>query len=96
MTTETSTTPINGNYGAQQSYHSTENTNSAAQAASGANGGHATTTANGHDSVGSGEGTPSVSKDEVGWYFVEQYYTTLSRSPEKLHVCQRLLFHSGP
>ena len=27
-----------------------------------------------------------VAKDEVGWYFVEQYYTNLSRSPEKLHV----------
>lgn len=26
------------------------------------------------------------SKDEVGWYFVEQYYTTMSKSPEKLHV----------
>lgn len=26
------------------------------------------------------------SKDEVGWYFVEQYYTTLSKYPEKLHV----------
>lgn len=29
---------------------------------------------------------PDLSKDEVGWYFVEQYYTTLSKSPEKLHV----------
>lgn len=29
----------------------------------------------------------NLSKDEVGWYFVEQYYTTLSKSPEKLHVC---------
>lgn len=27
-----------------------------------------------------------LSKDEVGWYFVEQYYTTLSKFPEKLHV----------
>ncbi len=27
-----------------------------------------------------------LGKDEVGWYFVEQYYTTLSKSPEKLHV----------
>ena len=34
-------------------------------------------------------GSPHVeaAKDEVGWYFVEQYYTNLSRSPEKLHVC---------
>ncbi|KAL2137165.1 hypothetical protein VTI74DRAFT_7712 [Chaetomium olivicolor] len=25
-------------------------------------------------------------KDEVGWYFVEQYYTTLAKSPERLHL----------
>ena len=23
---------------------------------------------------------------QVGWYFVEQYYTTLSKAPEKVHV----------
>lgn len=28
----------------------------------------------------------SLSKDQVGWYFVEQYYTTLSKTPEKLHL----------
>ncbi|CAK7208291.1 hypothetical protein SBRCBS47491_000042 [Sporothrix bragantina] len=28
----------------------------------------------------------SLSKDEVGWYFVEQYYTTLSKSPNRLHL----------
>lgn len=33
----------------------------------------------------------NLSKDEVGWYFVEQYYTTLSKSPEKLHVCFTIL-----
>lgn len=27
-----------------------------------------------------------ISKDEVGWFFVEQFYTTMSRSPEKLHL----------
>lgn len=27
-----------------------------------------------------------IPKDEVGWYFVEQYYTTMSRNPEKLHL----------
>ncbi|KAI5309524.1 hypothetical protein KEM55_003059 [Ascosphaera atra] len=25
-------------------------------------------------------------QDQIGWYFVEQYYTTLSREPEKLHL----------
>lgn len=41
----------------------------------------------------------NLSKDEVGWYFVEQYYTTLSKSPEKLHVCilrSRLYHHTNP
>ncbi|KAM7183736.1 putative ntf2 and rrm domain containing protein [Rhypophila sp. PSN 637] len=28
----------------------------------------------------------TLPKDEVGWYFVEQYYTTLSKNPDKLHL----------
>lgn len=35
---------------------------------------------------GNSNGNTDLSKDEIGWYFVEQYYTTLSKSPEKLHV----------
>lgn len=35
------------------------------------------------------QGGNEIPKDQVGWYFVEQYYTTLSRSPEKLHVSDR-------
>ncbi|WYZ40185.1 hypothetical protein EsH8_IV_000526 [Colletotrichum jinshuiense] len=31
-------------------------------------------------------GNNNLSKDEVGWYFVEQYYTTLSKNPDKLHL----------
>ncbi|KAF3004216.1 hypothetical protein E8E13_007022 [Curvularia kusanoi] len=27
-----------------------------------------------------------IPKDEVGWYFVEQYYTTLSKSPDRLFL----------
>lgn len=35
---------------------------------------------------------PEIPKDEVGWYFVEQYYTTLSRTPEKLYVrCMKIV-----
>ncbi|KAH6624606.1 hypothetical protein B0J18DRAFT_465810 [Chaetomium sp. MPI-SDFR-AT-0129] len=35
----------------------------------------------------SAEATNSpLPKDEVGWYFVEQYYTTMSRSPDRLHL----------
>ena len=32
------------------------------------------------------DGTKPPSKDEVGWYFVESYYTTLSKNPETLYV----------
>ncbi|KAK4123379.1 hypothetical protein N657DRAFT_461327 [Parathielavia appendiculata] len=33
------------------------------------------------------DGSPAtVPKDEVAWYFVEQYYTTMSKSPERLHL----------
>ncbi|KAH8747702.1 hypothetical protein BGZ57DRAFT_777060 [Hyaloscypha finlandica] len=47
-------------------------------------------------STGSASGN-DLSKDEVGWYFVEQYYTTLSKSPEKLHLFygKRSQFVSG-
>jgi hypothetical protein len=38
------------------------------------------------DGPGGPNSTNNLSKDEVGWYFVEQFYTTLSKSPEKLHV----------
>lgn len=34
----------------------------------------------------SASGNSDISKEEVGWYFVEQYYTTLSKSPHKLYV----------
>lgn len=32
------------------------------------------------------EQSDKLTNDQVGWYFVEQYYTTLSKAPEKLHV----------
>lgn len=46
------------------------------------------------NSAGNAAGSNSdAPKDaEVGWFFVEQYYTTLSKSPEKLHVSIALLF----
>jgi hypothetical protein len=44
----------------------------------------ATSSAGSIDPQGSGDN--NLSKDEVGWYFVEQYYTTLSKTPEKLHL----------
>ncbi|KAI4794158.1 hypothetical protein E4T44_12551 [Aureobasidium sp. EXF-8845] len=68
---------------------------------------------NGYGSIESGYTAPSynsssvpaqsnnsaadIPKDEVGWYFVEQYYTTLSRSPEKIYLFynKRSQFVSG-
>ncbi|RAL60715.1 hypothetical protein DID88_009821 [Monilinia fructigena] len=63
----------NGSFNQQDQYKST--TTEQYPATSGA-----TNSSNGGASVS------NISKDEVGWYFVEQYYTTLSKSPEKLHL----------
>jgi hypothetical protein len=45
-----------------------------------------------HNASGSQSTTTSagvsktVEAQEIGWYFVEQYYTTLSKSPERIHL----------
>lgn len=85
MAADMSGQTLNGNYASQPSYESSEPVVAA--------GSHGNTMAvsNGPPApaVGSSAGAGSQnppSKDEVGWYFVEQYYTTLSRNPEKLHV----------
>ena len=97
MATDTAATPVNGNYGSQQAFGTVEShgssqtqgiaTTTNVNGATGAQGPSATA---GNPSSGANEGNSGVSKDEVGWYFVEQYYTTLSKNPEKLHVslCQ--------
>lgn len=46
------------------------------------------------NSAGNGNGAASQDAPqdaEVGWLFVESYYTTLSKTPEKLHVCMIML-----
>ena len=30
--------------------------------------------------------SPKADPQEIGWYFVEQYYTTLSKTPERIHL----------
>ncbi|CZT51321.1 related to Ras-GTPase-activating protein binding protein 2 [Rhynchosporium secalis] len=62
----------NGTFGSQEQYKSTTEQYPATSGPADATSGNAS----GND----------LSKDEVGWYFVEQYYTTLSKSPEKLHL----------
>ncbi len=64
----------NGSFAQQEQY---KNTTEQYPATSGAT-----------ESSSGGASGNDLSKDEVGWYFVEQYYTTLSKSPEKLHVCE--------
>jgi len=76
---------MNGNYAQTQSqgYDQSYNSQSNTQSNGDYNNNASSTTA---QTNGSSTNTPEIPKDEVGWYFVEQYYTTLSRSPEKLYV----------
>ncbi|KAJ5809319.1 uncharacterized protein N7503_001537 [Penicillium pulvis] len=73
--------PVNGNYPAQHAYpeafnpaHPTMNTAANFQPAQSSTPTTATPT----------EQKNEITKDEVGWFFVEQYYTTMSRNPDKL------------
>lgn len=95
MASESINKPINGNYGSQQPYSvpeqpfsSQESNGTASVSTTGAfseENGSAPNAVN-SSNTGASEGNSNVSKDEVGWYFVEQYYTTLSKHPERLHV----------
>ena len=95
MATETTTKTMNGNYGAHQPYGHTEpfqtsqsSTNSASVAAASSHNddSSAPPATAASETVSTGEGNKPPSKDEVGWYFVESYYTTLSKNPETLYV----------
>lgn len=88
---------INGNYGGHQPYPQAEpflpsqgsNVSSGPAAGDYGDEASAAPTAAPAEPAGAVDGKP-FSKDEVGWYFVESYYTTLSKNPETLHV--RLCF----
>lgn len=77
--------PLNGNYAAQHGFpesfnnhaHVTMNTAANFQPVQSST----PTTATPTD-----QQKNEISKDEVGWFFVEQYYTTMSRNPDKLHL----------
>ncbi|BDD59172.1 hypothetical protein MPDQ_001964 [Monascus purpureus] len=80
----TTQAPVNGNYPVQQTY---VDAYSHAQAAVNNNAASFQQTQSATPSnAPPSEQKNDISKDEVGWYFVEQYYTTMSRSPEKLHL----------
>ncbi|KAL9075916.1 MAG: hypothetical protein Q9161_001310 [Pseudevernia consocians] len=86
---------VNGNYGAQYP-HSKAESFVPSQGLNASNGNTpvgvsgedvATTTApTSSEPTGAGEANKAPSKDEVGWYFVESYYTTLSKNPETLYL----------
>lgn len=73
--------PVNGGYN-QQSFEANNYSASSANSATG----YGSTQHQESGQAGSGASTSEIPKDEVGWYFVEQYYTTLSKSPDKLYV----------
>lgn len=95
MASELVNKPLNGNYGSHQPYGLPEQplpsqgpiatTGSSVPGSFSEESGSLPNAAN-SSATGASEGSGSVPKDEVGWYFVEQYYTTLSKHPEKLHV----------
>lgn len=97
MATEVSSMPVNGTYGSHHSYgvdqqpQQNHNIYPAGQQSFTQAPPASTTPATTASSV-----TSEIPKDEVGWYFVEQYYTTLSRQPEKLYVSVALLRSSDP
>ena len=91
MATENTTANVNGMYGGHPNYSMPEQ--SQLSSSSQASEHPEAPSAYGNGNAGSEPAATAkpakkldVSKDEVGWYFVEQYYTTLSKHPEKLHV----------
>ena len=81
MATEVGAAPVNGTYAPQQTtYGAVEGFNHQPSNS---------TSTTGYGSAPASSSTPQqgeISKEEVAWYFVEQYYTTMSRSPDKLYV----------
>ncbi|EEH42893.2 uncharacterized protein PADG_07714 [Paracoccidioides brasiliensis Pb18] len=92
MASEVTTNPalVNGNYHAQHQAnpYAADDYNPTHAAANGVS----SNTYHNQSSTSSASAPPApepkndIPKDEVGWFFVEQYYTTLSRNPEKLHL----------
>tara|TARA_R110002003_G_scaffold645_6_gene20973 strand:- start:16172 stop:16519 length:348 start_codon:yes stop_codon:yes gene_type:complete len=75
MATTESSGPVNGNY-APQAYENSYSTGAS----------NFTPSQQPTASQPAQQAAAEVPKDEVGWYFVEQYYTTLSKSPDRLYV----------
>lgn len=91
---------INGNHGAQYPYGQSESlvppqdlntSNGNTPAVISGEDAAATTVPTSSEPTGAGEANKAPSKDEVGWYFVESYYTTLSKDPGTLYVTHRII-----
>ena len=84
---------MNGTYGAQLPYGQQNDYNMQAANAGGATAGHSAEPSSSMPASGAPANDAQekpASKEEIGWYFVEQYYKTLCNEPGKLHV----KFHS--
>jgi hypothetical protein len=80
---DTTQLPINGTYHVQPAYPDSYNhAHTAVNSVSNFQPAQSSTPSN----APSNDQKNGISKDEVGWYFVEQYYTNMSRSPDKLHL----------
>ena len=82
---------VNGNYGAHQSYDPVENYPKApaadtAQVPIQASEQEQTAPAT---APSNSEEDKPIPKEMIGWYFVEQYYNTMSKDPGKLYVSKR-------
>lgn len=92
MATESTPVPVNGTYSSSQAQNYGASEQPYMNNVSAISNNNATTYGNTNQSDNSqstqknGSTASDIPKAEVGWYFVERYYTTLSRSPEKLHV----------
>jgi Nuclear transport factor 2 (NTF2) domain len=69
---------VNGVYGSQYAQPAELAASMPSGASHNASGSQSTTTSAGV--------SKTVEAQEIGWYFVEQYYTTLSKSPERIHL----------
>lgn len=73
--------PVNGTYGAHQSYGQPESY----QATQGSNPSPASTNGPAVTAPTDTDEKP-IPKEMIGWYFVEQYYNTMSKDPKSLFV----------
>ncbi|KAI9788296.1 MAG: hypothetical protein M1816_006981 [Peltula sp. TS41687] len=97
MASEQAAPTVNGNYVTQDSHHSgasEEHTSpdsrldatSSVEPASDTFGSQNANVRSSSGAASADDAHSDVPKHEVGWYFVKQYYTNLSRSPEKWHL----------